>query len=85
MNFQHFVDESISKSEIEKLRELEEEVKKNIKSLKDSPDLPDTGWPKSQLLLVSSQKYYIIFIVKISVEKLWSMKISAEEYLKGTV
>ena len=37
------VDESISKTEIEKLRELEEEVKKNIESLKNSPDLPDTG------------------------------------------
>ena len=48
------VDESISKTEIEKLRELEEEVKKNIESLKNSPDLPDTGWPKSQLLAVSN-------------------------------
>ena len=37
------VDDSISKREIEKLKELEEEIQKKIEIMKSSSDLPDTG------------------------------------------
>ena len=75
-------DETLSKHEIEKLRELEEDMKTKIQQLRDSKDIPDSGFVGLYLFYTIHMIHFIL--VQNNVDKLFEKKKAAREYLKGS-